>query len=150
MLNDDLVEILLVEDNPNDLELTMRAFKKNNLCNQIHVAHDGEEAIQFIFQKDYDKPGSQTQRLRLILLDLKLPKIDGIEILKKLKASSSTSHIPVVVLTSSKEDKDLIETYKLGVNSYIIKPVDFHKFTEAVNEIGMYWLLLNQVPSELA
>jgi len=146
----DIAEILLVEDNPNDVELTVRALKKNRLSNKIIVLSDGEEALNFFFPKD-DRQSStiNLKKLRLILLDLKLPKVDGLEVLKQLKSHPSTSHIPIVVLTSSREDKDLIETYKLGVNSYITKPVDFANFTEAIREIGMYWLLLNQLPQDL-
>jgi two-component system, response regulator len=147
----DIAEILLIEDNPNDVELTIRALKKNRLSNKITVLSDGEEALSYFFPKENNSNKSRNlKKLRLILLDLKLPKVDGLEVLKKLKTNPSTSHIPVVVLTSSREDKDLIETYKLGVNSYITKPVDFANFTDAIREIGMYWLLLNQLPPDLS
>ena len=147
----DIAEILLIEDNPNDVELTLRALKKNHLANKIVVFSDGEEALNFFFPKDAKASQSiNLKKLRLILLDLKLPKVDGLGVLRALKSSPLTSHIPIVVLTSSKEDKDLIETYKLGVNSYITKPVDFTNFTDAIREIGMYWLLLNQLPSEMS
>ncbi|MBL8194214.1 MAG: response regulator [Blastocatellia bacterium] len=140
------VEILLVEDNPQDLELTIRALRKANLANHIQVARDGEEAIEFIFcegpysnRKIEDKP-------KVILLDLKLPKIDGLEVLERIKNDERTKDIPVVVLTSSREQKDVIESYQLGVNSYIVKPVSFDQFIESVRNLGMYWLLLNQAP----
>jgi two-component system, response regulator len=140
------VEILLVEDNPNDAELALRALKKNNLTNKVVRVSDGEEAIDYIFaQKTYASPNKRNIP-RLILLDLKLPKIDGLEVLKVLKTDAVTSLIPVVVLTSSREENDMIESYRLGVNSYIVKPVDFDKFIEAVRSIGLYWLLLNQQP----
>lgn len=142
------VEILLVEDNPNDVELTLHAFKKRNLTNYIQVVRDGAEALEFIFctgafahRKIEDKP-------KLILLDLKLPKVDGLEVLQQLKSDPRTQALPVVVLTSSREERDLVESYRLGVNSYITKPVDFEQFTEAVHHLGMYWLLLNQLPTE--
>jgi two-component system, response regulator len=138
------VEILLVEDNPNDVELALRAFKKNKLVNRVHVARDGEEALDFIFCKgDYAKRDFN-QTPKLILLDLKLPKIDGIEVLKQIKADPHTSSIPVVVLTTSREERDVLETYRLGVNSYILKPVDFDQFVDSVRQIGFYWMLLNQ------
>ena len=140
------VEILLVEDNPQDLELTIRALRKANLANHIQVARDGEEAIEFIFcegpysnRKIEDKP-------KVILLDLKLPKIDGLEVLERIKNDERTKDIPVVVLTSSREQKDVIESYQLGVNSYIVKPVSFDQFIESVRNFGMFWLLLNQAP----
>lgn len=140
------VEILLVEDNPQDLELTTRALRKANLANHIQVARDGEEALEFIFcegpysnRKIEDKP-------KVILLDLKLPKVDGLEVLERIKNDDRTKDIPVVVLTSSREQKDVIESYQLGVNSYIVKPVSFDQFIEAVRNLGMYWLLLNQAP----
>ena len=142
------VEILLVEDNPNDVELTLRALKKNKLSNKIFVVSDGEKALDFIFCKNGFNGRSTTKNPKLILLDLKLPKIDGLEVLDAIKKNESTKMIPVVVLTSSREERDMIETYKLGVNSYITKPVDFDKFTEAVRDIGLYWLLLNQLPKE--
>jgi len=142
------VEILLVEDNLNDVELTLRALKKNNLSNRIYVVNDGEQALDFIFCRGEFKDRAECKNPKLILLDLKLPKISGIEVLEKLKSEIDTRVIPVVVLTSSREERDIIETYKLGVNSYITKPVDFDKFTDAVREIGMYWLLINQLPDK--
>lgn len=135
-----IVEILLVEDNPDDAELTIRALKKHNLANNLLHLQDGEEALNFIFS-------SQTESLpKIILLDIKMPKVDGIEVLRKIKSDEHRKIIPVVVLTSSKEERDIIETYKLGVNAYIVKPVEFEKFVSAVSEIGFFWLLLNQPP----
>jgi two-component system, response regulator len=142
------VELLLVEDNPSDVELTIRALKKNNLTNNIVVVSDGEKALDFIFCTGFYKERKNHQNPKLILLDLKLPKVDGLEVLKVLKENESTKLIPIVVLTSSREERDMIESYKLGVNSYITKPVDFDKFTEAVRNIGLYWLLLNQIPEK--
>lgn len=137
------IEILLVEDNPNDAELAIRALKKNNLANHIIHVEDGEEALNYFFdEKGMEKP--MVKAPKVILLDLKLPKISGLEVLKKLKLHENTRAIPVVMLTSSKEERDIIESYKLGVNSFITKPVDFDQFVEAVKNIGLYWLLLNQ------
>jgi len=140
------VEILLVEDNPNDVELTLRALKKNNLSNRIFVVNDGEKALDFIFCRGEFVNRDECKAPKLMLLDLKLPKINGLEVLEEIKKNDETKMIPVVVLTSSREERDMIETYKLGVNSYITKPVDFDKFTDAVREIGLYWLLINQLP----
>ncbi len=131
--------VLLVEDNPDDIELTKRAFKKSNIANDLAIARDGAEAIEVLFEKGEEPPA-------LILLDLKLPKINGLEVLRKIKSSESTKLIPVVILTSSKEEMDVINGYKLGCNSYIRKPVDFIQFAEAVNQLGLYWLLLNELP----
>ena len=142
----DDVEILLVEDNPADIELTLRALKKNNIANRIEVVSDGEQALDFIFAKGKYSQRDIKRNPKLILLDLKLPKIGGLEILKEIKSNSHTKMIPVVMLTSSNEEKDIIESYKLGANSYIVKPVDFDKFIVSVNDIGMYWLLVNQPP----
>jgi CheY-like chemotaxis protein len=140
------VEILLVEDNPNDAELAMRALKKNKLANNVIRVCDGEEALDFIFARRQFNSREKLNVPKLILLDLKLPKVDGLEVLKIIKADPVTKLIPVVVLTSSKEEKDMIESYRLGVNSYIVKPVDFDKFIDSVRDIGLYWLLLNQQP----
>ncbi len=140
------VEILLVEDNPNDAELALRALKKNNLANNVIKVSDGEEALDYIFARKSFRSTHKFNIPRLILLDLKLPKVDGLEVLKILKSDPVTKLIPVVVLTSSHEERDLIESYRLGVNSYIVKPVDFEKFIDSVRDIGLYWLLLNQQP----
>ena len=140
------VEILLVEDNPDDAELALLALKRNHLANHIHLARDGAEALEFLFgagaaaQPDHEPA-------RLILLDLKLPKVDGLEVLQRIKADARTRRIPVVMMTSSREERDVVASYQLGVNSYIVKPVDFEQFTEAVHQLGMYWLLLNHLPS---
>lgn len=142
----DEIEILLVEDNPADAELTLRALKKNNIANRIVVTGDGEEALDFIFARGKYSNRSIDSIPKLILLDLKLPKIGGIEVLGQLKGNPKTKMIPVVVLTSSREEKDIVESYKLGVNSYIVKPVDFDKFVKSVKELGVYWLLINQPP----
>lgn len=138
------VEILLVEDNPTDVELTLRALKKNNLANSIHVVTDGAEALEYLFAtgKYCDRDICLTPKL--VILDLKLPKVGGLEILKKLKTDERTKTVPVVILTSSKEESDVIASYKLGANSFIVKPVDFEKFVLTVKELGMYWLLLNE------
>jgi len=140
------VEILLVEDNPNDMELTLHALKKHNLANRIHVARDGAEALEFIFGPGASAKRSLKNGPRVVLLDLKLPKVDGLEVLRRIKADPDTCSLPVVVLTSSREERDVVESYKLGVNSYIVKPVDFVQLTEAVRQLGLYWLLLNQPP----
>jgi CheY-like chemotaxis protein len=137
------IELLLVEDNPQDLELALRALKKANLANEIQIARDGAEALDFVFCEGQFANRKFDGGPKLILLDLKLPKVDGLEVLKKIKADPRTKTIPVVMLTSSREQRDIIESYKLGVNSYIVKPVNFEGFTAAVNEIGLYWLLLN-------
>ena len=140
------VEILLVEDNPNDLELALHALKRNNLANHIEIARDGAEALDFIFATGVYAHRDINKIPKLILLDLKLPKVDGLEVLQRVKSDPRTRTIPVVVLTSSREERDIVESYKLGVNSYIVKPVDFEQFTEAVRNLGLYWLLLNQPP----
>jgi two-component system response regulator len=140
------VEILIVEDTPGDLELALRALKRANLTNNIQVARDGEEALHFIFGEGVHAGRQLEDGPRVILLDLKLPKVDGLEVLKRIKSDPRTQGIPVVVLTSSKEQSDVVESYKLGVNSYIVKPVNFDRFAAAVQQLGMYWLLLNQPP----
>lgn len=140
------VEILLIEDNQDDLDMTLRALRKANLANRIQIARDGAEALEFIFCTGAHA-GRKIENLpRLILLDLKLPKVDGMEVLQRVKENALTMTIPVVVLTSSKEQRDVMDSYKLGVNSYIVKPVNFEGFAAAVQELGMYWLLLNQSP----
>ena len=133
-------EVVLVEDNPNDVELVLRALKKNNITNNITVLHDGEEALEYLFAN------GEAKRPKCILLDLKLPKVTGLEVLKRLKSDERTRTIPVVALTSSNEDRDIQECYRLGVNSYVTKPVEFGEFVKAVKEMGLYWLLLNEPP----
>jgi two-component system response regulator len=140
------IEILLVEDNPTDIELTLRALKKRNLANKVHVVKDGAEALEFIFGTGTYAERDINHIPKVILLDLKLPKVDGLEVLRKVKSDERTKVIPVVVLTSSKEERDMVESYKLGANSYITKPVDFDKFAQTVSEMGFYWLLVNQPP----
>lgn len=142
MERNNIVEILLVEDNPDDAGLAIRALRKHNLANHLLHLHDGEEALQFLFSERL------TPMPKVILLDLKMPKVDGIEVLRRLKSDEKKRMIPVVVLTSSKEERDIVESYKLGVNAYIVKPVDFDKFVKAISEIGFFWLLLNQSPNQ--
>jgi two-component system response regulator len=146
MSENNVVEILIVEDTPEDLELALRALRKANLTNRIQIARDGAEAVEFIFGEGAYQGRPLENGPKVILLDLKLPKIDGMEVLRRIKADSRTKSIPVVVLTSSKEQKDVVESYQLGVNSYIVKPVNFEGFAKAVQDLGMYWLLLNQPP----
>lgn len=141
-----IIEILLVEDSLEDVELTSRALRNAKLGNRIHIARDGEEALEFIFCEGPHAARKIEDTPRLILLDLKLPKVDGLEVLERIKGDPRTKHVPVVVLTSSKEQVDVVKSYQLGVNSYIVKPVDFESFTNAVQELGMYWLLLNEPP----
>jgi len=140
------VEILLVEDDPADVEMTLHALKKNNLANNIVVVNDGEQALDFMFGRGAYRGRDVDACPKVILLDLKLPKVDGLEVLRALREDPRTSAIPAVVLTSSQEEMDVVETYRLGVNSYIIKPLDFEKFVATVRELGMYWLVLNQPP----
>ncbi len=130
---------MLVEDNPDDEKLTLRAFSKNMIANPVIVAHDGQEAVDYLFDPGKELPA-------IILLDLKLPKISGLEVLKRVRANARTKLVPVMILTSSKEDTDLIAGYNLGCNSYIRKPVDFDKFVEAVGQLGLYWLVINEPP----
>jgi len=141
------IEILLVEDNPNDVKLTLHAFKKHHLSNRIQVVRDGAEALEFIFCTGAFAHRNIENGPKVVLLDLKLPKVDGLEVLRRIKADLRTQSIPVVVLTSSREDRDVVESYKLGVNSYIVKPVDFEQFIESARLLGMYWVLLNQPPA---
>ncbi len=136
--------ILLVEDDANDIELTRRAFERNRLANSFMVARDGAEALEMLFGTSVQGPHPDLKELQLILLDLKLPKVGGLEVLRQIRADERTKFIPVVVLTSSDEERDLIESYGLGANSYIRKPVDFEQFIEAVRELGLYWLVLNK------
>ncbi|MFO7880518.1 MAG: response regulator [Bacteroidota bacterium] len=139
-------EILIVEDNPNDAEMTVRAFKQNNLTNNITLVDDGDKALDFIFARGKYAKRNIRNRPKVILLDLKLPRVDGLEVLRQIKSNQETKYIPVIVLTSSSEESDMIQSYDLGVNSYIIKPVDFDKFVAAVQNLGLYWLLLNALP----
>lgn len=145
-MTDESIEVLIVEDSPDDLEMTLRALKKAHLANRIQVARDGAEALEFIFGTGAHQGRKVENGPRVILLDLKLPKVDGLEVLRRVKGDPRTRVIPVVVLTSSKEQPDVAECYKLGVNSYIVKPVNFETFASAVAELGMYWLLLNHPP----
>ncbi len=140
------VEILLVEDNPSDAELTIRALKKHNLANKVYLVKDGAEALDFIYAEGEYSDRELGNRPKVILLDLKLPKVDGLEVLKRLKEDELTNMIPVVMLTSSKEEEDRVKSYNLGVNSYIVKPVDFDQFMAAIEDLGLYWLLLNKPP----
>ncbi len=140
------LEILLVEDNRNDAELTIRALKKRNLANNLVHVEDGQAALDFLFGTGAHAGRDVQQQPKVVLLDLKLPKLNGIEVLRRLRADERTKLLPVVMLTSSREDRDVIETYKLGANSYIVKPVEFENFSEAVSNLGMYWLLLNEPP----
>jgi two-component system, response regulator len=142
------VEILLVDDSPEDVELTVLALRRNKLSNDIQVAEDGAEALDFLFCRGAYKDRTFSHPPRLVLLDLKLPKVDGLEVLKEIRADERTRAIPVVILTSSKEQRDLIEGYNLGVSAYIQKPVDFDQFSETIRQIGMFWLLINQAPPE--
>ena len=146
MNEENAVEILIVEDTPEDLELALRALRKANLTNRIQIARDGAEAMEFIFAEGKHSGRKIEDGPKVVLLDLKLPKIDGMEVLRRIKSDPRTKTIPVVVLTSSKEQKDVVESYQLGVNSYIVKPVNFERFAQAVQDLGMYWLLLNQPP----
>jgi len=145
-MTENVVEILLAEDNPNDVELTLHTLRRHNLANRIHVVRDGAEALEFLFCTGAYAQRDIAQGPKVVLLDLKLPLVDGLEVLQRIKGDSRTRIIPVVVLTSSREERDIVESYRLGVNSYITKPVDFGQFTEAVHTLGMYWVLLNQPP----
>lgn len=138
--------ILLVEDNPDDIALTLRALKKNHIANEVAVAHDGVEALDYLFGTGQHAGRDVTQVPAVVLLDLKLPKVDGLDVLRRLRADARTKLVPVVILTSSKEEQDLTSGYALGANSYIRKPVDFPQFTEAIRQLGLYWLVLNEGP----
>src|SRR5216110_2790067 len=144
---DGRVDILMVEDNPNDEELTLHELRKYHLANTIKVVRDGQEALEYIFCTGRYADRDVTEHPHVILLDIKLPFIDGLEVLRRIKQDTRTRTIPVVMLTSSREERDLIESYRLGVNSYIVKPVDFQQFSDAVQQVGLYWVLLNQPPA---
>ena len=146
----DDVDILLIEDNPNDLELTQHALRASNLANRLHVARDGEEALDFLLCRGLYSERDSTLGPKLVLLDLKLPKVDGLEVLRAMRGDPSTMLLPVVVLTSSDQETDMVKSYELGANSYLVKPVDFGEFTAAVSQLGMYWLLLNESPPMVA
>jgi len=140
------VEVLLVEDNIHDAEMTIRSLKKVNLANNLVHVKDGEEALEFIFAQGKFAGRDLVNAPKLILLDIKMPKVDGIEVLRRIKADEATRCIPVVIMTSSKEERDIVSSYKLGVNSYVVKPVDFEGFAKAVSQLGLYWLITNQPP----
>ena len=144
------VEILLVEDNPDDVELAVHALRRENLANHIEVARDGEEALDFLFCRGRHSDRSFDHQPRLVLLDLKLPKVDGLEVLKEVKGNPRTKAIPVVIITSSREEQDLVNGYKLGANAYIQKPVDFAQFRDVVKRLGLFWLVVNQPPPAAA
>lgn len=146
MHNPDTVELLLIEDNPNDAELTLRALKKRNLTNSLFVAEDGAEALDFVYARGKYSQRDATHLPKVILLDLKLPKVSGLEVLKTIKNNPQTRTIPVIIVTSSAEDPDIKAAYDLGANSYVVKPVDFDQFSEAMSNLGFYWLLLNRPP----
>jgi len=146
MSNANEIEILIIEDNDDDLDMTLHALRKAKLANRIQVVRDGEEALEFIFCQGAFAARKIESVPKVILLDLKLPKVDGFEVLKRVKSDPHTKNIPVVILTSSKEQEDVVESYNLGVNSYMVKPVNFEGFAAAVEKLGMYWLLLNQPP----
>jgi two-component system response regulator len=143
-MDNEKVEILLVEDNPHDAEMTIRALKKVNLANRLTHVKDGAEALDFIFARGPYSDRQIENRPKVILLDIKMPKVDGIEVLRQIKLNENTKTIPVVIMTSSKEEQDIIASYNLGVNSYVVKPVDFEGFAKAVSELGFYWLITNQ------
>jgi two-component system response regulator len=147
MINDfDPVQILIVEDNPNDAELTLRALKKHNLINEVYVAEDGQEALDFVFCEGKFASRNISSPLKVIFLDLKLPKISGLEVLKRIKSNPSTKKLPVVIITSSKEDPDIKAAYELGTNGYVVKPVDFTDFIKVMQNTGLFWLLVNETP----
>ncbi len=146
MKDEKAVEILMVEDNDNDAEMAIRALKKNKIANNIVRLRNGEEALNFIFAKGEYSSRDILNQPKIILLDLKMPKVDGLQVLEEIRNNDQTKTIPVVMLTSSREEQDLVNSYRLGVNSYIVKPVNFERFVEAIRDIGMYWVLLNQKP----
>jgi two-component system, response regulator len=145
-MNMDEIELLLVEDDPNDVELTLIALRKQKLANKIHVVRDGEEALDFLFSRGTYAQRKMNGPPKLILLDLKLPKVGGLEVLKAVKEDPRTHSVPVVVMTSSREQRDMVEGYRLGVNSYIQKPIDFDRFQTMIRDLGYYWLVVNQYP----
>ena len=147
MLKDE-IEILLVEDDPDDLELTLHALNEEHICNRIQVARDGEEALDFLFCRGPYSQRDPDCHPKIILLDLKLPKVDGLEVLQQIKRDPRTSAVPVVILTSSKQERDMVQSYRLGVNSYIQKPVDFDQFRSTIKRLGYYWLVVNQAPPQ--
>jgi two-component system response regulator len=147
-VTEDPVEILLVEDDPNDVEMTLHAFKEINLANRLQVVRDGAEALDFIFGEGPFAYRRLDDHPKVILLDVRLPRVDGLEVLRRIKADPRTRTIPVVVLTSSPDERTMVESYQLGVNSYIVKPVDFEQFAESVRSLGLYWLLLNHSPAQ--
>jgi len=149
-VTDNGVQILLVEDNPKDVKLALHALSSHKLANQVEVARDGEEALDFIFCRGEHAHRNFNLQPQLVLLDLKLPKVDGLEVLKSIKDDARTKAIPVVILTASKEERDLVESYRLGVNAYIQKPVDFDQFRQIVEQVGMFWLVVNQAPPAAA
>lgn len=140
------IEILLVEDDPDDVELTLRVFRTHHLTTKVHVLHDGAEVLDYFFAADASQPSPAVASPKVILLDLKLPKVNGLEVLQRIKSDPRTRTIPVVILSSSREDRDMTAGYQLGVNSYIVKPVDFEQFTQAIRSLGAYWVQLNQLP----
>ncbi|EMF84321.1 response regulator receiver domain protein [Leptospira weilii serovar Topaz str. LT2116] len=141
---DQPISILYAEDNPQDSELTLRSLKRHNLTNQVKLVRDGEETLEYLYATGRYENRDKTQLPSLILLDLKMPKVDGIEVLRRVRSEEFTKMLPVVILTSSAEEKDIVESYRLGVNSYVVKPLDFDKFSEVASEIGFYWILVNQ------
>jgi len=145
-MNLDSAEILIIEDNPNDAQLTMRSLKKNNLANHIMNVSDGQAAVDYIFGEGEYQGRNVLDQPKVILLDLKLPKLNGLQVLARIRSDARTKILPVVILTSSQQESDLIESYKLGANSYIVKPVEFENFAKSVQEVGLYWLLLNKPP----
>jgi len=148
MLETQQITILLAEDNPRDAEMTLRSLRKHNIANSVHWVKDGVEALEFMFCEGAYAHRDIGQTPRLVLLDIKMPKVDGIEVLRRLKADPRTATTPVVIMTSSSEERDVLETYRLGVNSYIVKPVQFEAFLDIVAKIGLYWLLTNRVPGQ--
>lgn len=141
-----LIEILLVEDNPNDAELSLYALRKHRIANRVHHSRDGAEAIDYLFGEGAYRGKNIEETPKVVLLDLKLPKVDGLAVLKRIKSDPRTRHIPVVILTSSSEERDIVNCYRLGANSYLVKPIDFEQFSESVRQLGFYWVQLNESP----